>query len=265
MSFHRVDVSMRQSKSNTKEAKELWKKFYKKYPHDGEGRIDNSKKDCHHCTKKLSGFKKSNFMDSITIKGMTPKEIETKIHKKEIKAHKHSADEDKIKTQMIANKLEILTKAIKIGDWYNRIFQDKSVAELSRALYSSDKISYQQLCSVLERLQIKTLKDMLIYSILDKNGEFSHEAVDILLPAIRMTFYLQKPTKNQLDEFKLLISTLPQSEKFFYCSCPGSQHKRASIRDPSLLHLDNCDINLTMGARDALGLARFGLEHYFPE
>lgn len=286
-------------------AKQLWKMFYKKYTHSAE--------IIHfpfHYAKKLSEFEKSNFIDSLTTKGITSKGIEAKTIQMQSFRRKKGKNDWQNSNLTINNrnynaKLNTLLLALNQCDWYNKIYCDKQVTELSLSLYNANKISYQQLSSVLERPQIKTAKDAHFYSILDQKGEFTKEAQAILLPEFRNTYFLIAPTEEQLKEFKLLISTLPKSEQFFYClpsiqqgsiskrrslppDLPPDKDMNAAIGEDaqftafspprgSISHgrfkssskprtpIDSFDIiRLTAGARDALGLVRFGLDNYVP-
>lgn len=246
---------------NKGSAKKLWRMFYQKFSSFGEliklpSRI----------SKKLSEFEQLNFIDTLT-KRMTPKEIElkrkkmqsftrTKTKNKNTVVAKKLSDPihfSRANDSLMSTKLSILLLALNEGDWYNRIFGDKSIFQLSLALYAAKKISYQQLCSVYERAEIKENKNILIYPILDQNGEFTKEAYEILLPELQKNYYLKPPTEEQVQEFKLLIATLPKSEQYFYWE--ASSHSS----------FDNHTIRLTAGVRDALGLVRFGLDEYVPE
>ncbi|MGQ3888285.1 hypothetical protein ACQUW5_04535 [Legionella sp. CNM-1927-20] len=170
-------------------------------------------------------------------------------------------------------KLEALYKAVQIGDWTHEIFKDPTLPQLALSLYASDKISQQQLYTLLEYAQTAVdfpLKG--VYRILDEHNDFTLEAKQILLPVIQKRFYLEEMSASQVEDFRLLIASLPVSEQVFYTNELGklehekndgkSTGRRVISIDGLYLKDEDSLVNLACGARDALGIARFGLEEY---
>lgn len=246
-------------------AKKLWKMFYQKYSHLGEILRSATKQ-----SKIVSKFKQANFIDLISKKGLSATEIETKRqtlqnykHKEDMHSKKEKTSNDhkkQMKKLSDSMRTKRLLAALEKGDWYNKIFADKAIKQLTLNLFATSKISYQQACSILDRLQYKEVKNVFIYAILDANGNFTKEAEEILLPWLKNIYFLSAPTSDEITEFKLLIGTLPQSERFFYCIHENSQitvpHKKPTNEYQK--------IRLTTGARDAWGIIHFGLDEYVP-
>jgi len=181
-----------------------------------------------------------------------------------------------VKKSLNKAKLDSLDQAIKSGNWDDPIFNDPTLPQLALTLYDSEKITQQQIYTLLERHQ--TLKDFPLrntYKILDENEQFTQEAREFLLPIIRNRFHLRDLADESIEEFRLMVAALPGSEQVFYTTGIGKLAEEGIVEESikhslglRLLGLDamffgkNQLIHLTSGARDALGLVRFGLDEY---
>ncbi len=179
----------------------------------------------------------------------------------------HLVNQQKIKRSLNRKKLSSLLQAIRSGNWDDMIFEDKTIPQLAMSLYAASQITQQQIYSILEHHQIKKeLKINKTYQILDENNQFTPEAMKYLSKVFKNRRYLKPLSDEKIEEFRLLISTLPSSERVFYTSNLGSVEneslgKRLVVLD-SIYMKDNELIHLTSGARDALGIARFGENEY---
>lgn len=183
---------------------------------------------------------------------------------------KHLVNQQPIKRSLNAQKQALLQEAMVNAHWDAPIFKDDTLPQLAMSLFASGKITQQQVYSILERAQ--TIQDYAYektYSILDENNQFTPEAKELLIKKIQHLKYLNPLSAQQLETFRLLILTLPPSERFFYTT---SYHRWNNLHSLAhrLYHLDavylisNQVLNLSCGARDALGLARFGEEYVRP-
>ncbi|AHE66643.1 hypothetical protein Loa_01087 [Legionella oakridgensis ATCC 33761 = DSM 21215] len=176
-----------------------------------------------------------------------------------------------VKKSINKRKLDALLAAIDTGNWEYAIFKDATLPQLALSLFGSGKISQQQIYTILERHQ--TLKDYPLLSdfdILNSDGSFSDAAKKLLLPRLRQRSYLNGLSSEQLEEFRLMIAALPKSEQHFYVTEKGKLKEYRDYRQlgNTLIQLDGILnaggllFHLSAGARDALGLATFGLKEY---
>lgn len=178
----------------------------------------------------------------------------------------------KAKKSINKNKLDKLLQCVNDGIWQDAIFRDETIANLTLSLYAANKISYEQTCSILEYVQIEEAKTARFFPIFDKEGGFTKEAELMLIPMLQKHPTLKSMSSLQINELKLLISSLPQSEQVFYVTQTpkrselGQEFLEAGIIleiSKPILGLTG-DLHLTMGLRDAVGLARFGIDEYVP-
>ena len=172
-------------------------------------------------------------------------------------------------------KLESLGQAIATGNWSDPIFNDPTLPQLAMSLFAKGTITKQQTISTLERTQ--TLNDYFIentYPIFKPDGEtLTAEAEQFLLPILEERNKQLKPlSKEQIKEFRWLVASLPKSEQFFYTTSvktksgrePTNHLQDTLVALSAAYKTDNSMVHLSCGARDALGLARFGQERYVP-
>ncbi len=179
----------------------------------------------------------------------------------------HLVNKQKIKRSLNRKKLSSLLQAIRSGNWDDMIFEDKTIPQLAMSLYAASQITQQQIYSILEHHQVK--KELTInktYPILDENNQFTPEAMKYLNNIFKNRRYLKPLSDEQIEEFRLLISTLPSSERVLYTTDLGSVAKfslgNQLVKVDSVYMHDDELIHLTSGARDALGIARFGENEY---
>lgn len=177
-------------------------------------------------------------------------------------------ESQKVKRSINKNKLDLLEKLIKVNCWEeteeeadHSITSDPHFSALALSLFAANKIDQHQAFTALEMPN-----DKVVFFIVDEEGkEFTPEAIRMLIPAIQNRRKIKALSPAQLIEFKLMVAALPRSEQIFYLTeKPDSQ----SDLLPTLLRLDSALIyteflvHLSSGARDALGLACFGLKEY---
>ncbi|WP_133127064.1 hypothetical protein [Legionella nagasakiensis] len=183
----------------------------------------------------------------------------------------HPKKNNGIKKSINKRKLDALSMAIDAGNWGDVIFKDATLPQLALSLFGSGKISQQQIYTILERHQ--TLKDyplMADFEILNPDGSFSHAAKELLLPRLRQRSYVNGLSSAQLEEFRLMIAALPKSEQYFYVTEKGKLKEHREYRQlgntltqlDGILNAGGALFHLSAGARDAFGLATFGLKEY---
>lgn len=168
-------------------------------------------------------------------------------------------------------KQDILLEAIEQGNWEASILNDATLPQLALSLFDSGSISQQQIYTLLEHHQ--TLKDYPLikhYPILNTGGSFSKEAIEHLLPCLQNRSNLEGLCGKEIEEFRLMIAALPKSEQMFYLTGCGklNEQKKSTQLGHKLIKLDGIFLanigllHISSGARDALGLVKFGLENY---
>lgn len=249
-----------------KQAEAIWKKFYKK---SSAALLASAANVVQLKTKGmtklavLSSFAKSSLIDMLSTKCEYSSTIKKGRGKqKTLPAAKQKKLEPCKKLDQENNKkLQLLLDRINHADWYHKIFADKNILQLAKILLIKERISPQQFCSIRERAKMKNIKNLLVYAILDTQEEYSKEAIEILFPALRTKYYLKKPSNEQMDQFKLLIATLPCSEQYFYYFRIVTEPNNISHSMIIENHTKH-SVTLTQGAQDALGIVRFGLDEY---
>ncbi|MDP3704579.1 MAG: hypothetical protein Q8R24_01550 [Legionellaceae bacterium] len=185
-------------------------------------------------------------------------------------AFTHLVNNQNIKRSLHAVKQEELLHAMHSGNWNASIFQEETLPQLAMSLFASKKITQQQIYSILERHQIS--KDYPIIAnvaILDDDNQFTKDAVELLLPTISNRKLLRALSAEQKEEFRLLVLSSPKSEQYFYITDLCKQSTIVETLGRSMMNMDaiyltqdNHILHLSSGARDALGIARFGEDEY---
>lgn len=271
---------------NETEAKEVWKRIEAKYAglvpetsaylraaYSKKITSDDFKKELSNedleSVKSLQRWWKKrrneDTLVSVRSKGNYPKDKEPKGNYPD--GLHHLVNQQKIKRSLNRKKLRSLANAVHFGDWDDSIFQDQTIPQLAMSLYASSQITQQQIYSILERHQIKkSLQIKKTYPILDKNNQFTPDAKHYLTRFFKYRWHLKTLSEEQIEDFRLLISTLPISERVFYTTDLGSVERYSLgnrlVALDSVYMQDNELIHLTSGARDALGIARFGENEY---
>ncbi|WP_367605738.1 hypothetical protein [Legionella sp. W05-934-2] len=184
----------------------------------------------------------------------------------------HPKKNPAVRKSLNKRKLDELQQAIEKCDFSASIFDDKTLPQLALSLFDSGTITQQQIYTLLEHHQtIKDYPQIGYFPILNADGAFTSVAKEYLLPSLTNRQYVKGLTTKELEEFRLMIATLPKSEQFFYITDTGklTTQKNYHQLGHTLIDLDgmmrlksNHLVHLSAGARDALGLVSFGLRDY---
>ncbi|HVT62195.1 MAG TPA: hypothetical protein VHD33_01745 [Legionellaceae bacterium] len=271
--------------TNTEEANAVWERFKQKYSNLGVGISDERKKHyqktSQHFSFDVNGIRLAKLLQRRWQKNRSTDTLwRVNPNGHHNSAFNHFVNQQKIKRSMNSVKLAQLSSALALGDWSAVIFHDKTLPELALSLFAAEKISDQQLFTILERAQI--IKDFplrAIYSILDDKQQFTLEAQKLLFQTIQTLKRFKPLTEAQQEQFRWLISTLLISEQMFYITDAG----RLAVYEPlfqtyilptlslgatiiryDCLYLtkEGALLHLSSGVRDALDLVRFGEEEY---
>ncbi|MCA0404299.1 MAG: hypothetical protein LCH30_11005 [Proteobacteria bacterium] len=138
-------------------------------------------------------------------------------------------------------------------------------------LFKLNKINRQQMSTILARAQMPEETPIVqTFFILDKKGQFTKEAKELLLPILQEdTEY--NLTDWHLERLRLLILALPKSEQTFYLSKPEKDAsgfppktlKESLVRVDSWLSTqyqgEKYDLNPSFGTIEALQIALYGI------
>lgn len=268
--------------TNLAEAQSIWKNFHEKYANLTP--LIKENRDVYN--KKLSEEEIIKFAEKIDEKMIKATRVLQKMWRRKrekdtlVSVNKngnHNSEflfliaNESVKRSLNKEKCDLLLAAIHEANWEAAIFQDAFLPEIALSLFAAEKISQQQIYTILERAQTaKNYPILSTFRIFDKQGEFTEEAKDIFFSALASTKYLRKLNQQQTNKFKYLIQALPLSEQVFYMTERGSlkqdypydayYHNFYTI--DGLLANKDMTIHLTCGLRDALGLVRFN-DNYF--
>lgn len=111
---------------------------------------------------------------------------------------------------------DCVKEAILQGDYEASVFKNENHVFYALWLFRQDKISRQQLSTLLAREQIpKDYPIVKTFPILDDRGEFTKDAKKMLISVLK-TSQFTKLRNWHLERFRLLIQALPKSERIFY-------------------------------------------------
>jgi hypothetical protein len=111
---------------------------------------------------------------------------------------------------------DCVKEAILQGDYEASVFKNENHVFYALWLFRQDKISRQQLSTLLAREQIpKDYPIVKTFPILDNRGEFTKDTKKMLISALK-TSRFTKLRNWHLERFRLLIQALPKSEQIFY-------------------------------------------------
>ncbi|WP_339050664.1 hypothetical protein [Rickettsiella endosymbiont of Xylota segnis] len=111
---------------------------------------------------------------------------------------------------------DCVKEAILQGDYEASVFKNENHVFYALWLFRQDKISRQQLSTLLAREQIpKDYPIVKTFPILDDRGEFTKDAKKMLISVLK-TSRFTKLRNWHLERFRLLIQALPKSERIFY-------------------------------------------------
>jgi hypothetical protein len=129
----------------------------------------------------------------------------------------------KIPESITLNKkmLHRVKMAIYAGDFSGEIFKKIDHIYYALWLFKQNKITRQQMSTILATWQVSSLvENNQSFDILDEMGEFTPEALDLLIPVIKKHSYHGQLTSEQLERFRLLLMAAPKSERIFHMSDP---------------------------------------------
>jgi hypothetical protein len=168
--------------------------------------------------------------------------------------------------------LNYLQQLIDRGAWNNKFFVNPRLPYLAITLYATNKISSQQAYSCLYIYQARQqFKDLKGCAVLDEKGNFTPEAEKYLLPSLNKSNLFTAIEKKLLDSFKLLILTLPVSERYFFMANlagnpnPTDLTLQLAVNGTFLSNIEYAStqfIYLTAGLKDAVGITRFGVTQH---
>lgn len=164
-------------------------------------------------------------------------------------------------------KITILKSNLDAGNIDAPIFYDHELPYLAMSLYTEGSICFHQFSSLLERKQIDMgYTPRGVYKLLNNKNELSNVAKTHLLPQINKDSRFKKIEGDAEKYFCSLIAALPPSEQYFYAHGSGPFAELGfQLWVAKLIHYDSDKkyiLNLSAGARDALGIVRFGIDHY---
>lgn len=164
--------------------------------------------------------------------------------------------------------------AISNGDFSADIFKKIDHIYYALWLFKQDKITRQQMSTILATWQVSSLvENNQRFKILDEEGNFTPEAIGILIPIINANSYHGELTPEQLERFRLLIMTAPPSEQLFHIADPieglvrknnlkqlgAALQKNKAWYRVNLDKESSKDIHLSFGTMDALQIAIHGV------
>lgn len=116
-------------------------------------------------------------------------------------------------------KLISLMKQIENGNWDDDSFKHKEHIFYALWLFRQNKITRQQMTTILARDQIdESYPIENTFKILDDEGQFTEEAKEFLIPILKTSSYGGEFSDWHLERFRLLIQAAPKSEQIFFVS-----------------------------------------------
>ncbi|KTC78792.1 hypothetical protein Lche_0812 [Legionella cherrii] len=173
-----------------------------------------------------------------------------------------------------AEGLERVANAIASGDFENPALNKEDHTFYALWLFKQNKITRQQITTILARAQIpKEYPLVKTFSIFDKHGKLTQEAIELLFPAIAKSIYGETLTGEQYERLLYLILAAPKSEQVFFISknnpkiiAPRNkpfQLGNALLRNSSWHRAtyqgEEYDLYLSFGVIEALQIARYGV------
>jgi hypothetical protein len=115
--------------------------------------------------------------------------------------------------------LDRVEQAILRGDFADECFKKEEHVFYALWLFKQNKITRQQMSTLLARDQFPEKYPIVnTFRLLDDEGKFTKEALELWLPVIVRNAYSGKFTNWQLERLRLLIQASPKSEQIFYIS-----------------------------------------------
>ncbi|TNF69613.1 MAG: hypothetical protein EP298_02600 [Gammaproteobacteria bacterium] len=130
--------------------------------------------------------------------------------------------------------LNAVESALNDCNWKSPVLNDDKYTFCALWLFKQNKISRQQMTTVLKHQQVKNKQDF--YTVLDKENQFTKEAKEILIPIIVETSKRRgiDITDGHIERFRLLMSELPKSEQVFFTATPDPQAISNDKQNPLL-------------------------------
>lgn len=168
--------------------------------------------------------------------------------------------------------IDQVQKLLNKGVWNEKLFINKNFPYWVITLYADKKLTslqaYSCLCIYQARQQFRDLRGI---AVLDEKGNFTAEAKKYFIPSLNHTTLFTPIKDETLESLRLLVLTLPLSERYFFMANlsvmpkPTELSKQLSITGTFLSIGDYTRsdfIYLTTGLKDAVGIARFGVEQH---
>ncbi len=120
--------------------------------------------------------------------------------------------------KLTEERLAKVEEAILKGDFEAELFNEKDHVFYALWLFKQNKITRQQMSTLLARNQVNRLTPIRqTFQILDEKGNFTAEAKKLLLPIIEKNAF-NGFSLRQRDRFRLLVQAAPKSEQIFSLS-----------------------------------------------
>lgn len=184
---------------------------------------------------------------------------------------RHLVHDQKVNMSLSPWRLKLLEEALVVGDWDAGILKTEKHIYQAMALFNAGKITQQQMYTLLERYQIMFDKEggyelKKTYKILEKDGDFTQEAKEILLPVLSHLLN----SDEKIESFKLLIKALPLSEQMFYTMSVGNNNPHSDrhitgllVQGKAIHYKDDQYIQISSGGYDSANLVSCGIDEYF--
>lgn len=218
----------------------------------------------------------------------TDKTIAVRAGKKHKKQFHYFLNQTQPKKSLNKTKLAALQHALKMGDWNNPVFADEQLEQLAMSLLASDRMTDQQMFTILERQAITRYTQIIeTCPLLDSENCFTERALHIIQRKLPHSIiplnwsdesnWSSNPNSKMLPEdlesLRLLIAALPKSEQIIYITNHNhlltNDTENSTIANSTLIrniyHYDPIHEHLAFpsaGLRDALGVLYFGLDDY---
>ncbi|STY28303.1 Uncharacterised protein [Legionella wadsworthii] len=183
---------------------------------------------------------------------------------------RHLVHDQKVNMSLSPWRLKLLEEALVAGDWDAGILKTEKHIYQAMALFNAGKITQQQMYTLLERHQIMFDKEggyklKKTHKILGKDGEFTQDAKEILLPVLSHLLN----SDEKIESFKLLIEALPLSEQMFYTMSVGNNNPHSDrhltgllVQGKAIHYKDDQFIQISSGGHDSANLVSVGIDEY---
>ena len=186
-----------------------------------------------------------------------------------------------VKKNMSQYKRKKLLNAMQANDWCDEIFDDPYILEIAMAAFACDEINHLQMETVIGFIESTFEYDgsertVTPYALLDGEGHLTEEANDLFIDQLDK-FMGRIITQENIDHFiwilKAFIEKTPSENVFYLYDIPDSYLVNDNFRplasklydrQATLWFQPGQICHLSASAHDALRIAVFGLENFFP-